>query len=150
MTLVDWRRLYAANRASIAAARGGAFPDRIPAPGAPGRPQRAGPRLLEADLQRSIGPLPADPAPGGTWERRAHSGPTGERTYFVYTPPNVRVGDAAPLLVLLHGCTQTAGTFAASTRMNAAADRHGFVVAYPEQAQACNPQRCWNWFLPAH
>src|SRR4051812_3798242 len=130
MTLVDWRRLYAANRASIAAARGGAFAERIPATGAPDRPHRAGPRLLEAGLQRSIGSLPnvpADPAPGGTWERRAHSGATGDRTYFVYTPPNVRVGDGGPLLVLLHGCTQTAGTFAGSTRMNAAADRHGFV-----------------------
>jgi poly(hydroxyalkanoate) depolymerase family esterase len=34
--------------------------------------------------------------------------------------------------------------------MNAAADRHGFVVAYPQQPEAANPQRCWNWFLPAH
>jgi poly(hydroxyalkanoate) depolymerase family esterase len=51
---------------------------------------------------------------------------------------------------MLHGCTQDAASFAAATRMDAVADRHGFVVAYPEQGRGANPQGCWNWFEPAH
>jgi poly(hydroxyalkanoate) depolymerase family esterase len=51
---------------------------------------------------------------------------------------------------MLHGCTQDAATFAAATRMNDAADRHGFIVVYPQQERGENPQRCWNWFDGRH
>ena len=34
--------------------------------------------------------------------------------------------------------------------MNDAADRHGFVVVYPQQERGDNAQRCWNWFMPEH
>jgi poly(hydroxyalkanoate) depolymerase family esterase len=57
---------------------------------------------------------------------------------------------AAPLVCMLHGCTQDAASFAGATRMNAEADRHGFVVVYPQQGRADNPQGCWNWFVPEH
>ena len=56
----------------------------------------------------------------------------------------------APLLCMLHGCTQDPATFAAATLMNRAADRHGFVVVYPGQDRGRNGQGCWNWFLPEH
>jgi len=49
-------------------------------------------------------------------------------------------------VVMLHGCTQDPDDFAAGTQMNALADRHGFVVAYPAQAANANGSRCWNWF----
>jgi poly(hydroxyalkanoate) depolymerase family esterase len=51
---------------------------------------------------------------------------------------------------MLHGCTQDPATFAASTLMNDAADRNGFIVLYPGQNRGDNPQGCWNWFLPEH
>jgi poly(hydroxyalkanoate) depolymerase family esterase len=56
----------------------------------------------------------------------------------------------APLVVMLHGCTQDPDQFATSTKMNALADAEGFLVLYPGQNAIANPRRCWNWFMPDH
>jgi feruloyl esterase len=52
----------------------------------------------------------------------------------------------APLVVVLHGCTQTAAAYDASAGWSRLADREGFAVLYPEQRPANNPSRCFNWF----
>src|SRR5690606_803341 len=52
------------------------------------------------------------------------------------------------IVVMLHGCTQSADDFAAGTQMNRLADEHGFVVVYPEQDAQANASKCWNWFKP--
>jgi poly(hydroxyalkanoate) depolymerase family esterase len=54
------------------------------------------------------------------------------------------------MVVLLHGCGQTAADFAAATRFNELADRHGFIAVYPEQTAWSHQQRCWRWYEAAH
>ena len=60
-----------------------------------------------------------------------------------------RVNTAMPLVVVLHGCTQTAAAYDHGSGWSALAERCGFAVLYPEQSPANNPKRCFNWFQPA-
>jgi poly(hydroxyalkanoate) depolymerase family esterase len=69
--------------------------------------------------------------------------------YDVYVPHRLPRG-AVPLVVVLHGCDQSPEEVAAGTRLNALADRAGFVAVYPEQGGHHNSGRCWNWFRPQH
>ncbi len=62
--------------------------------------------------------------------------------------PAVRTARAA-LVVVLHGCTQTAGAYALGAGWTELADRFGFVLLCPEQTRANNPTLCFNWFQPA-
>ena len=70
----------------------------------------------------------------------------GALGYRLYIPAGVSAG--APLVVMLHGCTQNPEDFARGTAMNALADEFGCLVAYPGQTAKTNAQKCWNWFKP--
>lgn len=69
----------------------------------------------------------------------------GALDYKLYIPAGLE-GSRAPLLLMLHGCTQTPDDFALGTRMNQLAREHGYVVAWPQQSASRNQNRCWNWF----
>jgi poly(hydroxyalkanoate) depolymerase family esterase len=61
-----------------------------------------------------------------------------------YLPEALRPG--APLVVVLHGCTQTAAGYDAGSGWSALADREGFALLFPQQSRANNPNLCFNWF----
>lgn len=116
----------------------------------------AGPAVAPAVVRRSPGtgsssrPLPA--AASGTAAGRflhaSYANAHGRRDYRLYIPGGHDGTRPLPLVVMLHGCTQSAEDFAVGTGMNALADQHGFLVAYPQQVARENHARCWNWFRP--
>ena len=63
-----------------------------------------------------------------------------------YIPAGLKKG--APLVVVLHGCTQNAAGYDAGSGWSQLADRHGFALLFPEQTRANNPNLCFNWFQP--
>jgi poly(hydroxyalkanoate) depolymerase family esterase len=89
-------------------------------------------------------PTPALP-PGARFETRQYQGRDGSRAYRLFVPAG-HDGRRLPLLVMLHGCTQTPEDFAVGTGMNALAQAEGLLVAWPEQPSSANASRCWNWF----
>ncbi len=93
-------------------------------------------------------PPDATPAPGRLTGGIFRSD-VGSREYRLYLPGTAG-SDARPLLVLLHGCTQSADDIARGAALHEIADSMGMLVLYPEQPAAANPLRCWNWFDPAH
>jgi len=104
--------------------------------------------------QRARAPDPVAPAgdePAGDFLTRTFTNDAGTLTYKVYMPAghSAMAGPPVPLVVMLHGCTQSPDDFAAGTRMNQLADAHGFLVAYPAQATRANGSKCWNWFRGA-
>jgi poly(hydroxyalkanoate) depolymerase family esterase len=100
-------------------------------------------------LGRLLGGRGPAAAPTDGMRRSTYTSAAGARDYAVHVPE----GDSdapRPLVVMLHGGKQDAADFAAGTRMNELADRHGFLVVYPEQSAAANAGGYWNWFSPAH
>ncbi|MFN8200337.1 MAG: PHB depolymerase family esterase [Nakamurella multipartita] len=115
------------------------------------RPARSSASALPELWQPPGGQQP-DPASlgKGTWHQHRYTGVAGTLAYRVYIPRGLRRTTRAPLVLALHGCTQSGLDFAAGTRWNDLADSHQFVVVYPDQSVTHHAQRCWNWFRPGH
>lgn len=116
--------------------------------------------LARSPLQRSarrsapsMAPSALPVAPQGTWVPGVFSTPplqgelVGHLDYFMYLPSS-RPAAGLPLIVMLHGCSQSATELAAGTRMNHLAEREGFAVLYPQQSRGTQSHRCWRWFQP--
>lgn len=140
-----------------------------PAPSAEARPQNHAdeaapsfvPRVLRRYLDRlgtqdaeafsaspttvpTAGSLPA----GARFVSSSYANTAGSREYKLYVPSGYD-GQALPLVVMLHGCTQSPDDFAAGTRMNELAEEQIVLVAYPAQSRTANTSKCWNWFNAA-
>jgi poly(hydroxyalkanoate) depolymerase family esterase len=68
----------------------------------------------------------------------------GKLTARLYVPAGLK--GPAPLVVVLHGCTQDAAVYDRGSGWSRLADRHGFILLFPEQSRANNPMLCFNWF----
>jgi poly(hydroxyalkanoate) depolymerase family esterase len=91
----------------------------------------------------------ADIVPDGTsFVEGIYKNAAGSRAYRLFIPSGYH-GQAIPLVVMLHGCTQSPEDFAAGTRMNFIAEERTCFVAYPAQRAEANQAKCWNWFRPA-
>ncbi|NOV24576.1 PHB depolymerase family esterase [Cupriavidus necator] len=111
-------------------------------PARPAAPSRRG---------RTARQLPPSDTLRGTWQaHRLRLAPmpgelVPQLSYHLYIPSKAHRGPL-PVVVLLHGCRQTPDDLSAGTRMNALAEREGFIVAYPQQPLRRQMQRCWQWF----
>ncbi len=122
-------------------------PSREPAaPGGPGAARALTGPAASPDEVRRASPRPVSAPAGARFEALTYSGAAGTRPYKLYVPSTYTPEREFPLVVMLHGCTQSPDDFAAGTRMNAIAEERGFLVAYPGQTKAANASLCWNWF----
>lgn len=71
----------------------------------------------------------------------------GHLRMLEYVPPKAR--RSAPLVVVLHGCLQSADDFDKGSGWSSLAREGGFVLLYPEQRKSNNPNLCFNWFRPS-
>jgi poly(hydroxyalkanoate) depolymerase family esterase len=88
----------------------------------------------------------------GKWMRFYYSSladggtlPARRMEYWLYLPASAPPGPL-PMVMMLHGCEQTAPQFAQGTRMNALAEEKGFAVVYPQQSLRGHANRCWHWY----
>jgi len=97
------------------------------------------------------------PAPGKwstgqfTCVPQPYEGHVTRMNYWLYMPehvPATATRQGLPLLVMLHGCHQSATQFARGTRMNHHAERKGYAVLYPQQSLSVQAQQCWRWYNP--
>ncbi|MDZ7711388.1 MAG: PHB depolymerase family esterase [Roseovarius sp.] len=114
------------------------------------RQLRAARSLVQGPVARSKKPRNGPRIPeGAQYLNRTHRSKFGSRGYRLYVPasePNRPKG----LILMLHGCNQTADDFALGTHMNALAEKHGLALAYPAQTRRHNAASCWNWFKPGN
>ena len=103
----------------------------------------AGGMPVHGPLAKSVPPIAA----GAQFLALSYKGPHGSRTYRLYVP-SAHPTKPMPLIVMLHGCTQSPEDFALGTGMNALAEEFGCLIAYPAQNSGDNAQKCWNWFRP--
>ncbi|MFF4857231.1 alpha/beta hydrolase family esterase [Streptomyces rubiginosohelvolus] len=92
-------------------------------------------------------PMAAEARAAAALERVTSFGANpGGLNMYVYRPAALPA--KAPVVVALHGCTQSAQVYSDNAGLNTFADRHGFLVVYAETTAANNANKCFNWFQP--
>ncbi len=109
---------------------------------------RAEPKWTDVDDVIDVEPAVVTYPQPARFEESSFTCAAGTRSFKLFEPGGID-GSARPLVVMLHGCTQSPDDFAAGTRMNELAEAEGFYVLYPAQAPRSNAHKCWNWFVPA-
>jgi poly(hydroxyalkanoate) depolymerase family esterase len=102
---------------------------------------------------RPVAPAAAVAPASGKWLASHYSG-RAERgngalrrlSYWLYLPDQPPAPAGLPLVIMLHGCDQSATLFAQGTRMNHWAEKMGYAVLYPQQSVSAHPHRCWKWY----
>ena len=89
---------------------------------------------------------PGTGAPTHLTELTGFGSNPGALRMFTYVPKKLAPSPA--LVVVLHGCTQSAASYDLGAGWSTLAERYGFVLLLPEQTTANNPKTCFNWFLP--
>ncbi|MFD4907059.1 extracellular catalytic domain type 1 short-chain-length polyhydroxyalkanoate depolymerase [Kitasatospora purpeofusca] len=90
-------------------------------------------------------PATAAAAASGTFQQVTGFGSNpGNLAMYTYAPAGLPTG--APLVVALHGCTQTADDYYRHSGWPELADRYGFAVVFPQTGAANNPLSCFRWF----
>lgn len=118
------------------------------APPTPAAPQEPVSDVIVLDgLVREVEAPTRTPTQPASFDELPFATPNGLRHYKLFVPEGLN-DRVAPLVVMLHGCSQNPDDFAAGTRMNELAQERGFRVLYPAQAQRSNAYKCWNWFRP--
>ncbi|MCG7391760.1 PHB depolymerase family esterase [Microvirga sp. ACRRW] len=100
--------------------------------------------LMKAAAVNAASSAPSRPTSDRLNEVRDFGPNPGNLRMFTYAPPELAPYPA--LVVVLHGCTQTAAGYDDGSGWSVVAERYGFVVLFPEQQEANNPKRCFNWF----
>lgn len=93
-------------------------------------------------------PTPALTGQEGITQLQLNGANPGRLELFQYAPDNLSAG--APLIVVLHGCGQTAKSMAVGSGWINMAREHQLALLLPQQTRANNPATCFNWFSPEH
>lgn len=102
--------------------------------------------LVAATLSTAAAVRPAAAA-GGLQQVTGFGSNPGNLQMYAYVPSALPAN--APLVVALHGCTQTANDYYTSSGWPKYADLWGFAVVFPQTTAANNPLSCFGWFDPA-
>jgi poly(hydroxyalkanoate) depolymerase family esterase len=92
------------------------------------------------------GPPPGGGTSAGALTSGSFTNAAGTRTYQVYVPSTYKAGATMPLIVALHGCTESSDVFRQLSALDQLAESKGFIVVFPGQPSSANNQNCWNWF----
>ena len=102
-------------------------------------------RLLQSAAARP-GAAPSSATSDHLTELTGFGSNPGALRMFTYLPR--KLGASPALIVVLHGCTQSAAAYDLGAGWSTLAERYGFVLLLPEQTPKNNPKTCFNWFLP--